>query len=220
MTEQCQAGGPAPTAAGRRGRPRGFDRSGALVQALNLFWERGFEGTSMSELTAAMGISAPSLYAAFGSKEELFRECVAYYNAPERSPTTRALRDAPTARQAVEAMLRDNARNYTDPAAPRGCLIVLAAVTYTPNSVGVRDLLAELRDQDRRELRARLDRALAEGQLPASVDPAVLTAFVMTVLHGLSIQARDGATAQSLQAVVDMAMLTWDHLVQQARRNG
>ncbi len=217
MTGIGQASSPVHAEGARRGRPRGFDRPSALIRALELFWERGFEGTSVSELTAAMGISAPSLYAAFGSKEELFRESVAYYNDPERSPTARALREEPTARRAVEGMLRDNARSYTDPATPRGCLIVLAATTYTPSSAGIRDLLADLRDRDRRDLRLRLDRAVTEGELPGSLDTAALAAFVMTALHGLSIQARDGASADALDAVVDLAMLAWDHTVQQAQ---
>jgi AcrR family transcriptional regulator len=213
MSKDRQAKQSVHAATSRRGRPRGFDRSSALLRALELFWERGFEGTSVSELTAAMGISAPSLYAAFGSKEDLFREAVAYYNDPERSPTARALRDEPTAREAVEAMLRDNARSYTDRATPRGCLIVLAATTYTPNSTAIRDLLIQLRDEDRRAVRMRLDRAATDGELPASVDTAALTAFVMTVLHGLSIQARDGATAGTLDSAVNVAMLAWDQMV-------
>lgn len=212
MTVKRQPSGLARSELSRRGRPRAFDRPTALIRALELFWERGFEGTSVSELTARMEISAPSLYAAFGSKEALFRESVAHYNDPERSPTARALRDQPTARRAVEAMLRDSARAYTDPSTPRGCLIVLSATTYTPNSAGIRDLLVDLREQDRRNLRRRLDHAMDEGELPATVDTAALTAFVMTVLHGLSIQARDGAGADILDAVVDTAMLAWDHL--------
>jgi len=178
---------------------------------MELFWEHGFEGASLSELTKAMGISAPSLYAAFGSKEQLFREAVAYYNDPERSPTARALTDQPTARQAVEAMLRDNAVSYSDPQTPRGCLIVLSATNYAPRSRGIRDLLAALREQDRRDVQLRLDTAVGEGELPASVNTAALTGFVMTVLHGLSIQARDGADAKTLDGIVDLAMLAWDN---------
>lgn len=202
---------------GRRGRPRGFDRTAALLAALELFWERGYEGSPLADLTAAMGISVTSLYAAFGSKEALFREAVAYYNDPQRSPTARALRDQPSARQAVEAMLRDNARLYTDPATPRGCLIVLAATTYTPASQPVRDLLADLRQRDRDELHRRLERALADGELPASADLAALTAFIITILHGLSVQARDGASAQDLNGVIDEALHSWDHLTTTAR---
>ena len=204
----------------KRGRPRGFDETEALLRALELFWERGFEGTSVTELTHAMRISPPSLYATYGSKEELFRKAVAHYNDPERSPTALALRNAPTARQAVESLLRNNARAYTSGDTPRGCLLVTAAITYTPNSAVVRDLLAGLRDQDQRHLRERFDRAVAEGDLPGSADTATLAAFVMTVLHGLSIQARDGASFETLDAVADVTMLAWDHAVQQAERAG
>lgn len=199
-------------ATSKRGRPRSFDRTAALVAALELFWERGYEGTALSDLTAAMRISVTSLYAAFGSKEALFREAVAYYNDPQRSPTLRALQDQPTARRAVEAMLRDNARLYSDPATPRGCLIVLAATTYTPASTPIRDLLADLRQQDRDGLRLRLESAVVDGELPSKADPAALAAFVVTILHGLSIQARDGTSTHDLEKVIDHAMRSWDHL--------
>ncbi len=219
MAEKCQADDSLDTKETQRGRPRRFDRPTALIRAMELFWERGFEGTSVSELTDAMGISPPSLYAAFGSKEQLFREAVAYYNEPDRSPTARAVRDEPTARQAVETMLRENARNYADPASPRGCLIVLSATTYTPTSTRIRDLLTDLRDKDRHDLQTRIERAMNEGELPTSADSAALTAFVMTVLHGLSIQARDGAGAELLDAVVNLAMQTWDHAMEDPRRS-
>jgi AcrR family transcriptional regulator len=180
---------------------------------MELFWERGYEGTSLSELTAAMGIGVKSLYATFGSKEELFREAVAHYNDPAYCPTTRALRDQPTARQAVEEMLRENARLYTDPSTPRGCMIVLAGITYTPADASIRDLLTDLRDQDRRLLRQRIERAVSDGELPADADPAALTGFVITVLHGLSLQARDDASRADLDTVIDYAMRAWDHFV-------
>lgn len=117
-----------------RGRPRGFDRDRALEQALRVFWEHGYQGASMTALTSAMGIKSPSLYAAYGSKEELFREALALYAATEGSYTRRALDEQPTARASVEAALRDNAAAYTDPATPRGCLVILAAPSPLPTA--------------------------------------------------------------------------------------
>ncbi|WP_344216705.1 TetR family transcriptional regulator C-terminal domain-containing protein, partial [Kribbella sancticallisti] len=145
-------------------------------------------------------------------KENLFREAVAYYNDPQRSPTTRALRDQPTARAAVESMLRDNARLYTDPDNPRGCLIVLAGTTYTPDSEPVKDLLKDLRCRDLGDLLQRLHEASVDGELPHHVEPAALARFVITILQGLSIQARDGASLEQLNAVIHQTMRAWDHL--------
>jgi AcrR family transcriptional regulator len=179
---------------------------------MRLFWERGYEGTSLADLTEAMGINRPSLYAAFGSKEELFREAVAYYDAVEGLATARALQREPTARAAVHAMLRDNARSYCDKARPPGCMIVLAATIGAPECAEARAFLAACRQDGQAQLQARIERAVAEGELPPGVDAARIAAFYTTVLQGLSIQARDGATAEALAGVVDAAMLAWDGL--------
>ncbi|MBF6367672.1 TetR/AcrR family transcriptional regulator [Nocardia puris] len=192
-----------------RGRPRAFDRSVALRRAMEVFWEHGYEGTSMSDLTAAMGINSPSLYAAFGSKEELFRAAVDVYGDAEGGYTDRALREEPTARAAVEAMLRDNAVAYTEAGKPRGCMVVLAGATYTTRSTGVRDFLVEKRRETTAEIRARLDRGVAEGDLAAHVDTAALATFYTTVLYGLSIQARDGAGLDELTGSIDVTMAAW-----------
>ncbi len=194
-----------------RGRPRTFDRDLALRRAVVLFWEQGYEGTSIADLTAAMGIAAPSLYAAFGSKEELFREAVASY--AEDSPTDRALAREPTAYAAVAAMLHDNADDYTDPATPLGCMLVLGAPVGTPEHSGIREGLAEERRAAVERLRARLDRGIADGDLPAGADTAALAHFYSTVLDGMSIKARDGATNAELHAIADAALAAWERLL-------
>jgi AcrR family transcriptional regulator len=194
-----------------RGRPRSFDRQEALRRAVELFWEQGYEGTSIADLTGAMGIAAPSLYAAFGSKEALFREAVGLY--VEDSPTEQALRRPGTARDAVAAMLHDNADDYADPATPRGCMIVLGAPVGTPAHSGVREQLADARRDSIDRLRERLDRGVAEGDLPRTADTAMLAAFYSTVLDGMSIKARDGASREELRAIADAALGAWEGLL-------
>ncbi|MBF6482277.1 TetR/AcrR family transcriptional regulator, partial [Nocardia cyriacigeorgica] len=130
-----------------RGRPRAFDRDVALRRAMEVFWEHGYEGASMTDLTSAMGINSPSLYAAFGGKEALFREAIELYGRTEGGLTARALREEPTARAAIEAMLRDNAVAYTAPDKPHGCMVVLAGSTYTTRTESVREFLIDMRKQ-------------------------------------------------------------------------
>ncbi len=195
---------------GERGRPREFDRGAALQRALSLFWEHGYEGVSLSDLTEAMRISRPSLYAAFGSKEDLFREAVALYN--QDSPTERALRSRQNARAAIEAMLRDNAAAYTDSRNPPGCMVVLAMTVCAPENESIRRVLAEDRLRTVKAVKARLKQGVSAGDLPAGADAGAIADFYVTVLHGLSIQARDGASRASLNRVIDQAMAAWDLL--------
>lgn len=196
-----------------RGRPRNFDRSKALRRAMEVFWERGYEGTSLTDLTEAMGIERPSLYAAFGCKEALFREAVDLYNEIEGVPARRALETAPTARQAIETMLRDYAAIYTRPGQPPGCMIVLSALLGTPQNKEVRDHLAQHRHESHLSLKARIARGMAEGDMPKSTDAERVARFCSTLLEGLSIQARDGASRQTLDSIIDGAMAAWDALV-------
>lgn len=177
---------------------------------MRVFWQRGYEGASISELTEAMGINPPSLYSAFGSKNKLFREAVELYDETDGAITAHALRKQPTARAAVESMLRESADAYTDPDRPSGCLIVLGATSWTPDNSQVRQYLTDLRRGTVELIRKRLERAVTEGELPAGVDVDSMAAFYNTVLEGLSIEARDGAPRQTLHGIVDWAMASWD----------
>ncbi|MEV6253031.1 TetR/AcrR family transcriptional regulator [Nocardia sp. NPDC051929] len=192
-----------------RGRPRAFDRAEALRRAMEVFWEHGYEGASMNDLTAAMGINSPSLYAAFGGKEALFRAAVDLYGHTDGGYTARALREEPTARAAIEAMLRDNAVAYTEENKPHGCMVVLAGSTYTTRNTGIRDFLIDKRRATTEDIRRRLERGVTEGDLPPGTDSAALAAFYTTVLYGLSIHARDGAALPELTASIDCAMAAW-----------
>lgn len=198
-----------------RGRPRRFDRDAALRVAMMLFWTHGYEGTSLNLLTSAMGITSTSLYAAFGTKEEIFREAIRLYNSPDSSPTDRALATMPTAREAIEDMLRANADSYVDPATPPGCMVVLAGLNLTSTNKGIGEYLAECRREDQAKVERRLARGVEDGELPADADITAMASYYMTVLHGLSIRARDGCTREEAHAVIDGAMLTWDQLATQ-----
>lgn len=198
-----------------RGRPRGFDRPAALRRAMEVFWRQGYDGTSMVDLTTAMGINSPSLYAAFGCKEALFREAVALYGTAEGSASRRALVEQPTARRAVDAMLRDSALIFADQTSPSGCLVTLGAVCGPESEAAVRDHLRERRQEIHDLLRERLVRAVADGELAPATDTEAVAAFYDTVLQGLSLQARDGASREMLIAIVDCAMAAWDGLTGQ-----
>ncbi|CAA9279952.1 MAG: Transcriptional regulator, AcrR family [uncultured Corynebacteriales bacterium] len=193
----------------QRGRPRGFDRDHALRRAMELFWQVGYEGASLTALTTAMGITPPSLYAAFGDKEALFREAVGLYDRTEGAEADRALWTEPTARGAVREMLLANVAASTDPHKPSGCMIVLAAMTGPARGDQVRAFLAESRRTSAEALRRRLDDGRRSGELPPDTDIDTLAGFYVTVLHGLSIQARDGAGRAALAAVVEQAMRAW-----------
>jgi AcrR family transcriptional regulator len=200
-----------------RGRPRSFDRAAALRRAMEVFWAKGYDGTSMSDLTAAMGVNSPSIYAAFGCKEELFREAAELYGATEGGRIWEYMTTAPTARAAIEGMLRASAEDFTRSGKPRGCLIALGALHADKENEAVCRELRRQRAQNIELLRRRLERGIAEGELPAGLDKRAIATFYATVQHGMSIQARDGASRASLLAVADCAMAAWDALVSGSR---
>jgi AcrR family transcriptional regulator len=191
------------------GRPREFDRDAALLAAMRTFWTQGYEGTSIQDLVAAMGVNKPSLYSTFGCKEEIFREAVELYDRIEGRATSQSLAKAGTAREAVETMLRANARAYVVEEGPRGCMIVLSSLLGAPENESVRAFLAENRLNGETMLRDRLAQGIAAGDLDSSADVGQLAAFYTTVLEGLSIQARDGASVDKLNMIIDAAMLAW-----------
>ena len=196
-----------------RGRPRAFDPDAALRKALDVFWERGYEGTSMNDLVAAMGIASASIYAAFGSKAELFRRTMRLYGATRGEPPRRALREEPTARAAIEAMLRATADEITRPDDPHYCMLILAAPTGAVENHEVREFLAGGRRAMLAEIRARLERGAADGDLTASAATLdAIARYYATVVQGLSIQARDGASRAELETIVTCAMAAWDTL--------
>jgi AcrR family transcriptional regulator len=196
-----------------RGRPRGFDPDAALRQALDLFWERGYEGTSISDLAEAMGIASASIYACFGSKEQLFRRTMALYGATAGEPPRRALREEPTARAAIHGMLRATADQITRADAPHYCMLILAAPTGAVENHAVREFLADRRRDMHATIRDRLARGVGDGDLAASATGLDgIARYYTTVVQGLSIQARDGADRADLETVITCAMAAWDTL--------
>lgn len=202
-----ETGAKARPASRSRGRPRSFDRETALEKAILAFWERGYEATSVADLTRVMDIGAPSLYAAFGDKQSLFEEVVREYGVRYGSFGERALAEEPTARAAVARMLHEAAAEYTDPAHPHGCLVVHAATNCsTPE---VEESLRGRRNANIAAIRSRIEADIATGALPPDTDAAVLARHAGAMIQGMSQQARDGASREELEALAEIAMTNW-----------
>ncbi|MGI9575448.1 TetR/AcrR family transcriptional regulator [Alloalcanivorax xenomutans] len=196
-----------------RGRPRNFDRETVLRKALDVFWRKGFEHASMADLTAAMGLNPPSLYAAFGSKEGLFREVLELYRRHGGSGIWEPVADSASAREAVAHVLRQSARAFSHEDRPPGCLIVLAAPQSEGASPAICEILREHRTRNISVLRERFERAVADGELAPGTDCQALATYLATLQHGMSILARDGADRAALMSVADTGLAAWDALV-------
>jgi len=190
------------------GRPRAFDPDVALEAALSVFWKRGYEGASLTELTKAMGINKPSLYSAFGDKADLFRKAVNRYMAKQALLWEQAFQE-PTARRSVERILTMVADSLTSGRNPRGCLLVQSALTCREESEGIKCELALKRAEGDCLLQSRFARAQADGEIASNVDIVALSRFYSTVLRGMSVEASAGATRNDLQNVIDLAMKAW-----------
>jgi AcrR family transcriptional regulator len=199
MSTECTPG---------RGRPRRFDVEQAVEQALRVFWEHGYEGASLTQLTAAMGINRPSLYAAFGSKEELFRRAVERYLQGPAAAVGLALQE-PTARKVAERVLAEAVKALSDPDRPAGCLLVQGALACDESSETVRRELTTQRSAGEAALRRRFEQARAEGDLSPTADPADLARFITTIIWGMAVQARSGASGEELRRVAETALRAW-----------
>ena len=190
------------------GRPRAFDMDQALDQALHVFWEKGYDGASIADLTEAMGINPPSLYAAFGNKEALFKKALDRYEA-KRDQIMEEAFAAPTAREAMTRLLEGTAERLSDKCNPRGCLMVQGALSGGEECEAVKRDLSSRRAGGEALIRKRLKRAKREGDLPSNVDPAALARFVATVMYGMAVQAGGGAAPKELRAIVNTALRAW-----------
>lgn len=190
------------------GRPRGFDIDAALENALYVFWQKGYEGTSMPDLTEAMGINRPSLYAAFGNKEELFRKALDRY-AEKINNFMQETLSAPTAYAGVETLLRSMADGHCSKSQPRGCLLVQGALSCGEEAEPIKQELAARRAEVETALKKRFVRAKMEGDISSDADPEDLARYFATLMHGMAVQAASGTSKKAMHGIVDVALRAW-----------
>lgn len=193
----------------KRGRPRLLDRNAGLDVAARLFWERGYEGTSIADLTHAMGITPPSLYATFGSKEELFRLALDHSIAQQSQRRSEMLQAKIPAYEALASYLYDIAEGDTQPDKPRGCIVSTAVLQHSEENASVARTAATWREAAMQILKTRFDRAVSEGELPEQTNTDTLARFYGAIIQGMSAQACDGACTARLKDLVDVALTAW-----------
>jgi len=191
-----------------RGRPSAFDYEDALEKALRVFWTRGYEGASMAELSETMGINRPSIYAAYGNKEELFSKALARYMAGRVAYVAEAMQQ-PTAKQAAEKFLTRSAEFLSNQHNPRGCMIAIGSLFSGEGSEQVQRQLVAYRQGYEKLLCERFDLAKSQNDLPQNVNTAALAKYIATVHQGMSVQATSGATEEELLAIVQLALNNW-----------
>jgi AcrR family transcriptional regulator len=191
-----------------KGRPREFDLNKAVGQALDIFCREGYEGASIAELTDAMGINPPSLYAAFGSKEGLFRKALERY-VQERTEYWNKALNASTARKMLEQLLYETANFLTEDTDAPGCLLVKGSLSCSETTKTIQKELASRRAAGEKAIRERLERAKKSGELPSGIHPADFARYIATVLEGMAVQAAGGATYKDLLRVAKTALRAW-----------
>lgn len=197
-----------------RGRPQTFDRGEALKEAMQLFWERGFEGTSFDELITLMGISPSSFYNSFGSKERLYQEATETYLAVSGEWFLRELNADTDTRSAFHNVLLAAAREFTREGLPTGCMISLAGTHLPPSLNSVRDMMARHRQRGQAALTARIQQGIERGDVPPGTNADVLAAFYSALSRGMAVLARDGASREQLADIVEIAMRAWPHSIE------
>jgi TetR/AcrR family transcriptional regulator, copper-responsive repressor len=190
-----------------RGRPRQFDRSKVLAAAMRQFWQYGYEATSLSALSSAMGLNPPSIYGAFGDKKELFAASIEAYLDGPGCFAQAALAEETSARAAIQRLLLEAARNFTSGHHPPGCMVVLSALNCTDEATDIRDNLVMRRNQSAKAIIDRIK--LGKKELPQGLSPEAFGDLVVTIFQGMSIRARDGATREELEAVANQTMKLW-----------
>ena len=191
-----------------RGRPREFDPDKALASALQIFWQHGYEGASMAELTEAMGITKPSLYACFGNKEALFKKALDLYEREKLAYVKTAL-EAPSGKAVAQKLLEGGLDTHCGAKDPQGCLGVISMVACSTEAPSLRDHIIARRASSEAAVVERLERAKAEGDLPDCVDPKALAQCLTTVMQGLSVKAQGGASRDEMQNIVDTFLAIW-----------
>jgi AcrR family transcriptional regulator len=191
-----------------KGRPREFCVEQALAAALRVFWRHGYEGASLTELTAEMGITKPSLYAAFGNKEALFHKALDLYER-EKLAYTRAALDAPTARGVAERLLRGALDIQKNPLDPKGCLGVISSVACGVEAESIKADVVARRASSEAALIRRFEQAQAAGELPDGIEAGALARYLYAVLQGMSVQAGSGATIPELDQLVETSLAIW-----------
>ncbi|MEP3345872.1 MAG: TetR/AcrR family transcriptional regulator [Litoreibacter sp.] len=188
------------------GRPRSFDTENAIQHAMLLFWERGYEATSMADLSAAMGLNPPSIYAAFKNKEMLFQKCVEAYVESIASYAPRAFEEEPTVELAMQRFISEAIEAFTIHDQPKGCLLISGATNCSKGSQGAQDFLTTYRQGSEAVIADRIQRGIQEGDMPLETNAALLAKYISVTVQGMAAQARDGVDAATLQEVAKITL--------------